>query len=135
MFIQTVYKIIFMNFMVELLKIDEIYIGLTLFTNVFLQKSLIYIDFDRGSGKQKSILTGGPGENANHVLTGGPSRTNPPPQPDPDPPCPRMALATLIVHSTLLEPFRDRRPINSKRACPVRQAFRFERIYFSILNE
>ena len=57
------------------------YIGLTLFTTVFLQKSLNYIDFDRGSGKQKSILTGGPGRNAKHFLTRGPSRTNPPPNP------------------------------------------------------
>ena len=48
LFIPTVYKRIFMNFMV---KIDEIYIGLTLFSTVFLQKSLIYIDFDRGSGR------------------------------------------------------------------------------------
>ena len=58
MFIPTVYKRIFMNFWVEIV---EIYIGLPIFPVVFLQKSLIYIDFDRESGQQKSILTGGPG--------------------------------------------------------------------------
>ena len=46
---------------------------------MFLPKSLIYINFDRRSGKQKSILTGGP------------SRTNPL---QPDRPCPPMILVT-----------------------------------------
>ena len=50
MLIPKVYKRIFMNFRVSFLKLVEICIALTLFTIVFLQKSLIYIDFDRGSG-------------------------------------------------------------------------------------
>ena len=45
-----------MNFIVEFAKNLEICIGLTLFTIVFLQKSLIYIDFDRGSEPNQSPL-------------------------------------------------------------------------------
>ena len=63
-------------------------IGLTLFTTVFLQKSLIYIDFDRWSGKQKSILTGGPGRNTKRFEKG----SEPNQSPQPDQPCPRMLV-------------------------------------------
>ena len=37
------------------------YIGLTLFTTVFLQKSLIYIDFDRGVRETKIDFDRGSG--------------------------------------------------------------------------
>ena len=47
----------------------------------FSSQKLNLFWFWRGSGKQKSILTWGPCENAKHVLRGGPSRTNPPPNP------------------------------------------------------
>ena len=84
--IPTVYKSIFMNFMLEFVKNR-----LNLYLLLFSSENLIYIEFDRGSGKQKSILTGDPGRNTKHVLTRGPSRTNSPPPTRP--PCPLMITA------------------------------------------
>ena len=52
LFIPTVYKKIFMNFMVEFAKPVEICVGFSLIIIDFLQKRLIYIDCDRKSGKQ-----------------------------------------------------------------------------------
>ena len=79
MFILTVYKRIFMNFKTEFAKNRDLY-RINSFTIVFLQKSAIYIDFEWGPGKQKSILTGGQGSNTKH-------RAEPI---HPDRPCPRM---------------------------------------------
>ena len=58
---------------------SKVYISTSIyycFSSEKLEK--LYIDFDRGSDKQNSILTGGPGDNIKHVLTRGPS---PPPNP------------------------------------------------------